>query len=158
ERLLGSVQIRSSTVYNAARVDHDDIARSAGEQDAGDGVAGRTRATDDDTKVGDVAPEQPGRIAKRRQHDDRRTVLVVVEHRYRQGFVQPALDLETPRRRDVLQVDAAERRSDGGDDPDDLFSVLSVQTDRHGVHTSELLEQDRLALHHRQCGSGPDVA
>jgi hypothetical protein len=39
-------------------------------------------------------------------------VLVVVEHRDVQPFLQPPLDLEAPRRQDVLQVDPAVRRRD----------------------------------------------
>ena len=52
--------------------------------------------------------EQRGGVAQRGQHDDRGAVLVVVEDRDRQRLVQPALDLEAARRRDVLEVDAAE--------------------------------------------------
>jgi hypothetical protein len=35
-------------------------------------------------------------------------VLVVVEHRYVEQPAEPALDLEAPRRADILQVDPAE--------------------------------------------------
>ena len=45
---------------------------------------------------------------QRGEHDDRRPVLVVVEDRDVELLVQPALDLEAARRRDVLEVDAAE--------------------------------------------------
>jgi len=46
-----------------------------------------------------------GGVAQRRQHHDRGAVLVVVEDRDGQPLPQPGLDLEAPRRADVLQVD-----------------------------------------------------
>ena len=41
---------------------------------------------------------------------------------------------------------------------DDLVRVLGVQADREGVDVGELLEQHRLALHHRHRRLGADVA
>ncbi len=41
---------------------------------------------------------------------------------------------------------------------DDLVRVLRVEADREGVDAGELLEEHRLALHHRHCGLGSDVA
>ena len=35
---------------------------------------------------------------------------------------------------------------------------MRAEADREGVHVGELLEQHRLALHHRHCGLGADVA
>ena len=40
---------------------------------------------------------------------------------------------------------------------DDLVDVGGVEADRHGVDAAELLEQHRLALHHRQRGGRADV-
>ena len=68
------------------------------------------------------------------------------------------LDLEAARGRDVLEVDAAEGRGDQLDRLDDLVGVLSGEADREGVDSGELLEQHRLALHHRHRRLGPDVA
>ena len=51
-------------------------------------------------------------LVRAAEHDDRRAVLVVVEHRDVEQLAQPALDLEAPRRGDVLEVDAAEDRRD----------------------------------------------
>ena len=50
------------------------------------------------------------------------------------------------------------RRRQPRDGLDDLVDVRGVQADRHRVDAAELLEQHRLALHHRQRGRGPDVA
>jgi hypothetical protein len=41
---------------------------------------------------------------------------------------------------------------------DDLVDVGRSQADRDGVHSPELLEQHRLALHDGHRGCGPDVA
>ena len=41
------------------------------------------------------------------------------------------------------------------DGRDDLVGVLGVQADREGVDAAELLEQHRLALHHRHRRAGP---
>ena len=43
-------------------------------------------------------------------------------------------------------------------DRDDLVRVLGVETQGKGVDAAELLEQDRLALHHRHGRQGADVA
>src|SRR4029079_11220493 len=93
-----------------------------------------------------------------RQGDDRRPVLVVVEDGDVQLLAQPLLDLEAARRRDVLEVDAAEDRGDRLHRGDDLVRVLRREADGEGVDAAELLEEHRLPLHHRQRGLGPDVA
>jgi hypothetical protein len=71
---------------------------------------------------------------------------------------QLPLDLEAARRGDVLEVDAAEGRGDRLDRADDLVGIRRRETDREGVDAGELLEQDRLALHHWQGRLRPDVA
>ena len=109
------------------------------------------------TSVG-VLADHPQRVQQRRQHDDRGAVLVVVEDRDVERLLQPPLDLEAARRRDVLEVDAAERRRDALDDPHDLVDVGRVQAQREGVDAGELLEQHRLALHHRHRRLRADVA
>ena len=76
-------------------------------------------------------------------------MLVVVEHRDVQRGPQRLLDLEAFRRLDVLQVDAAEGRRDRLDRLDHDRGVVAVQLDVEDVHVGELLEEHRLALHHR---------
>src|SRR5699024_5752943 len=73
-------------------------------------------------------------------------------------LVEALLHLEAPRRRDVLQVDAAERRGEAGDGLDQLVDVGGVQHDRHAVEAGETAEQLRLALHHGQRRLRTDVA
>ena len=61
-------------------------------------------------------------------------------------------------RRDVLEVDAAEGGRHQLHRLDDLLGVVGGEADREGVDLGELLEQHRLALHHRHRGLGADVA
>ena len=70
-----------------------------------------------------------------------------------------SLDLEAARRRDVLEVDAAEGRARAGrrSRRSRRRPVVSRQIG-HGVDAAELLEQHRLALHHRHRGRRADVA
>ena len=85
-------------------------------------------------------------------------MLVVVEDGDVELLLEPVLDLEAARRRDVLEVDAAEGRRDQLHGLDDLLGVVGLERDREGVDLGELLEQHRLALHHRHRGLGADVA
>jgi hypothetical protein len=102
--------------------------------------------------------DEAQRIEDGREHDDRGSVLVVVEDRDVEALAQSALDLEAAGRGDVLEVDAAERRRDRLDRPHDLVLVLRGETDREGVDSGELLEQHRLSLHHWQRALRTDVA
>jgi hypothetical protein len=126
--------------------------------DVRDGDAGGAEPHDHDMDRVDPLPGQPQRVVQGGQGDDRGTVLVVVEHRDVELGLQPRLDLEATRRRDVLQVDAAEAGRDRLDGGHDLVHVGGVQADREGVDAGELLEQHRLTLHHRHCGPRADVA
>ena len=104
------------------------------------------------------AAGQLQRVGERGQRDDRGAVLVVVEDRDVEPLLEPVLDLEAARRRDVLEVDAAEGRRQPDDRLDDLLDVGGVEADRDGVDAAERLEQDRLALHHRHRRGRADVA
>ena len=117
-------------------------------------------AESDDQHVEVLHPlaRQLHRVQQRRHHDHGRPVLVVVEHRDVELLLQAVLDLEAARRRDVLQVDAAEGRCDQLDRLHDLVGIGGVQADRECVDFGELLEQAALALHHRHRRARPDVA
>jgi hypothetical protein len=114
-------------------------------------------AADDHPHVAERATGEPSRRCAGGEHDDRGAVLVVVEDRDVEPGLQPALDLEAAGSADVLEVDAAEGRREPGDGVDEQVDVGDVEADRHGVDAAELLEQQRLALHDRQRGLGPDV-
>ena len=72
-----------------------------------------------------------------------------MEHRDLHALAQLALDLETLRRLDVFEIDAAEGGLERGDDVDQLVRVALVDLDVEHVDAGELLEQHRLAFHHR---------
>ena len=61
-------------------------------------------------------------------------------------------------RLDVLEVDAAQRRLERGDDLDQLVGVVLGELDVEHVDAGELLEQAALAFHHRLAGERADVA
>jgi len=85
-------------------------------------------------------------------------VLVVVEHGDAHAVAEVLLDDEAVRRLDVLEVDGTEGRLQGGDDVGQAPGVLLVDFDVENVDAGELLEQYRLALHHRLGGQRADVA
>ena len=145
-------------VQDAAAVGDGDVAEPGGEQDPGHGHAGRAGAGDHHAGGLDEPAGQPQGVLQRGEHHDRGAVLVVVEDRDVEALLEPLLDLEAPRRRDVLEVDAAEARRQPDHGLDDLVDVGGVQADRDGVDPAELLEQHGLALHHRHRGPRADVA
>ena len=74
------------------------------------------------------------------------------------SVAEPVEDLEALRLGDVLQVDATEAGEKRFHRFDDLVGIVGAEADRHGVDAAEVLEEHRLALHHRQAGEGSDVA
>ena len=157
-------QLGAPFVDHAGQVGHEDVlARQAQlEQQVQAGQRSGARARGDQLDLLQVLAHDLQAIEQRRTHDDRRAVLVVVEHRDVHALAQLALDVEAVRRLDVLQVDAAEGRLQRRDDVDQLVQiVLFVDLDVEHVDAGELLEQDGLAFHHRlgrqraRCRPGP---
>ncbi len=74
------------------------------------------------------------------------------------ALAQLALDVKAIGRLDVFQVDAAKGGLQRCNDLDQLFGVFLVDLDVEHIDARELLEQDRLALHHRFAGQRADVA
>ena len=85
-------------------------------------------------------------------------MLVVMEHRDFHPLLQARLDLETFGRLDVFKIDAAESRLQRRHDVDDAVDLMGVDFDVEHVDAGELLEQNRLALHHRLAGERADIA
>ena len=75
-------------------------------------VPGCADAEAHDAHVLEPLADDLQRVDQRGGDHDRGAVLVVVEHRDVEPFGQAALDLEAAWRRDVLEVDTAEDRSD----------------------------------------------
>ncbi len=105
-----------------------------------------------------VRPVSRSAPSQGRRHHDGGAVLVVVEDRDGQTLLEALLDLEAARGRDVLEVDATEGRRQPHHRLDDLVGVGGVEADRDRVDPAELLEQHRLALHHRHRRGRADVA
>ena len=90
--------------------------------------------------------------------NDGGAVLIVVEDRNLHGAAQLFLDVETLRRLDVFQVDAAEGGLQHLAGADDLLGVLRGQLDIEDVDIGEALEEHALAFHHGLAGQRADIA
>jgi hypothetical protein len=89
---------------------------------------------------------------------DRGAVLIVMEHRDVAALDQRVLDLEALRRRDVLEVDAAEGGGDAGHGIDDVLRFERIDLDIEHIDIGKLLEQHRLAFHDRLAGERAAIA
>ena len=118
----------------------------------------RTGTGGDQLDLGERLALQHQRIAHGGRHRDRGAVLVIVEDRDVHPRAQLGFDFEALRRLDVFEVDRAKGRLKGGHDFDEFVRIRLIDLDVEHVNASELLEQDRLALHHRLAGQGPDIA
>src|ERR1044072_8760051 len=85
-------------------------------------------------------------------------MLVVVEDWDIERLPQLFLNLETLRRLDVLQVDAAEGRLQHLASLYDFFRILRIQLDVEDIDLGKPLEQDRLTFHDRLARKRPDVS
>jgi hypothetical protein len=74
--------------------------------------------------------------------DNRRTVLVIMEHGNVHTLAQLLLDVETFRRFDVFQVDTAEGRLQRGHHVDEFIGIELIHFDIEHVDTGEFLEQN----------------
>ena len=72
-------------------------------------------------------------------------------------LAQFPLDDEAFRRLDVLEIDGAEGGLERRDHVDQLLRISLVDFDVEHVDAGELLEQDRLAFHHRLRRERSDV-
>ena len=95
------------------------------------------------------------RVQQRRQHDDRRAVLVVVEDRDVERLAQAPLDLEAARRGDVLEVDAAEDRRDRLDRADDLVGSFVARQIGNASTPPNSLKRSALPSITGSAASGP---
>ena len=109
ERLAYWVEAGPAGIERALDIAHDDVAHTVGQHDLGTGHARSAGAHDDDLDLRGALFDDPQRIHQRGEYHDRRSVLVVMEDRNVEFGAQAPLDLEAAWRRDVLQVDRAER-------------------------------------------------
>ena len=85
-------------------------------------------------------------------------MLVVVENRDVHPLAAQLFNDKTIGGFDVFQVDRAEGGFQRADDVGQFLGVAFVHFDIEAVDVGELLEQNRLALHHRLRGQRADVA
>jgi hypothetical protein len=161
QRLIAASSRRGSRragVQRAARVAADDVAHARLEQDLRHRDAGGAEADDEHVQVLDALAGDLDRVEQRGEDDDRRAVLVVVEDGDVELGLQPVLDLEAPRRRDVLEVDAAERGRQALDGLDDLVGVLRVRQIGKASTPANSLKSIALPSMTGIAGLGADVA
>ena len=110
--LLGVGVVRAAAVDDSLAVAEDDVllADSELEVEAKAAEGGGTGAGEHELHILDALAGNLERIDECRAGDDRRAVLIVVEDRDVHLGLEPALDLETLGRLDVLEIDAAEGR------------------------------------------------
>ncbi|KAG1255024.1 hypothetical protein G6F68_010578 [Rhizopus microsporus] len=158
--LLFRVQVGAAGMDHALAVEGQDVLRLQAQlhQHVHAGNAGRAHARGRQLHVLDLLAGDRHRVEHGRADDDRRAVLVVMEHRDLHALAQLALDHAAVRRLDVFQVDAAEGRLQRGDDVDQLVRVGFIHFDVEHIDAGELLEQHALAFHHRLAGQRADVA
>ena len=85
-------------------------------------------------------------------------MLIVVEHRNVHTLAQLLFNVETFRRFDVFEVDAAKGRLQRRHDVDKFVRVGFIHFDIENVDTCEFLEQNALTFHHRFTGQCADIA
>ncbi|MND99429.1 hypothetical protein D3C80_918140 [compost metagenome] len=99
------------------------LAQPQGHQQVQTGDRRGTGSGNHQPHVGNIFFHYPQAVQHCGGRDDRSTVLIVVEHRDLHALAQFLLDVETLRRFDVFQVNAAEGRLQRGDDVDQLVRV-----------------------------------
>ena len=104
----------------------------------------------------DGLADHPQSIHHRCADDDGGAMLIIMEHRDFHALAQLALDVETLRRLDVLEIDTTERGLERGDDVHQFVRVALIEFDVKAIDTGKLLEQHRLAFHHRLGGERTD--
>ncbi len=122
----------------------------------GDGC--RARAGDHHPHVREVLLHHPQAVQNSGGADDRRSVLVIVEHGNVHSLAQLLLDIKTFRRFNVFEVDAAKGRLQRGHHVDEFVRVQLIHFNIKHVDTGEFLEQHALAFHYRFTGQRPDIA
>jgi hypothetical protein len=111
--------------------------------------AGRAGTVDDEPAALQVATGQLDRIDQAGGGDDRRAVLIVVEHGNVEQLLQPLFDDEAVGRPDILEIDAAERGTEVAHRIDELLGVFGIDQQVDGIDVGKALEERGLALHHR---------
>ena len=157
---LVGVEVVAFAVDHALAVDQQDVAQISAEfhQQIHRGNPRRTGADADDARFLETLALQFQGVEQTGGDDDGGAVLVVVENRDVEPFAQAFLDLETARRRNILEIDAAEAAGDVGHGLDEGIGVGGGYLDVEDVDVGKGLEQHGLAFHHRLAGQCADIA
>ena len=129
-----------------------------GDEESQRGDVRGTDAHERDVDVPQRLVDHLERIGECGDDDGSGALLVVVPHRYPQRRAETLEGLEARRLSDVLEIDATERGLEVLDQGHQLVDRRRLDTDRNRVDATEVLEEQRLALHHRQPGLWTDVA
>ena len=159
-RLVVVHQFGAAQVHHPSQIgDPDVLAPHAQlEQQAQAGQRRGARARGHQLHLGDVLARHLQCVQQRRTDDDGGAMLIVVEHGYVEPIAQLALHDKAVRCLDVFQIDAAKGGLQRRDHLDQPVDVLLVQLEVEDIDAGELLEQHRLAFHHRLRRQRPDVA
>ena len=156
--LFRSVQARVALANNSLRVADDHVFDAERDEEFRDRDTRGPGAVHRDFNVFHFLAGNAKSVQKRGGGDDRGAVLVVVEDRNIELFLEALFDFEATRRGNVFEVDAAEATGKEFDRFDDLFSVFGTDAERERVDVGERLEERAFAFHHRHPGFRPDVA
>ena len=116
------------------------------------------RATEDHLHVAEVLADQLRGVEERGGADDGGAMLVIVEYRDIHLGLETTLDLETFRRLDVLQVDAAESGFQRFYNLYELFWVRLIHFNIEHINVRKALEENTLSLHHRLASQSADIS
>ena len=122
------------------------------------GDSRRSRAGDHHPHIGEILLNHPQTVEDRRGADNRRAVLIVVEHRNIHALTQFLLNVETFRRFNIFEVDAAKRRLQGGNDINEFVRIQLINFNIEHIDTGELFKQNALSFHYRFSGQRADIA
>src|SRR3989344_932707 len=97
------------------------------------------------------------RVDQSGKYHNRRTVLVIMHHRYGELLLQTFFNFKTAWRGNVLQIDTAKCRSDCLDRSHYFVDILRREHDGKTINISKTFEKYRLAFHDGKRPFGADV-
>ena len=160
ERVLRVLEVLAVRAQEPLRIDEAKVAGPCAGRDEdlrGPDVRG-PRADEGDRDLGELLPDDLQRVERAGDVDRRGPLLVVVPHRDVRLLPEAIEDAKALRLGDVLEVHPAEGRGEPLHELDDLLRVFRRNGDGERVDASEILEQERLPLHHGQPCLRADVA